>query len=155
MTTRRDRLVLLLKEIDDKFVQENFWRLKLYLEQLETGAGGATTNITNITQADSPWEQVTTMVPASTTQVVDTLALSSFGCLNYVVCMKETGGTKTKMFKLDVRNADTVMNDQVYAKEGDNLSVAVNSNISGANFELEFINSETFGIDVTFTRLTQ
>jgi len=55
---------LLLKEIEDEYVRENFWRLKLYLEQLQSGGttiinsgGGSGTSLSgykNDTEVDAP-----------------------------------------------------------------------------------------------------
>jgi hypothetical protein len=71
MAVKLKTLRLLLKEIDDKYVQENFYKLKLYLDDLEgqlTGStvpGGASTIIT----PSPPVLQVPRVVETFTTDV--------------------------------------------------------------------------------------
>ena len=151
--SQTNSLDLLLKEIKDPHAQENWYRLKLWLDRLETG-------ITTIIQGgggsvadEAVWEKFNRSVPASTTYIADSLALSSFNSLEYIINYKHSVTSKEKSLKMTVVKDDTVLNDSVYAKVGAPLSVGINAVINGSDLELKVTNSETSIIEMSVARL--
>ena len=148
------QLDLLFKEIEDEYVRENFFKLKRYLDCLEAESGGTTTIIGGGTGTTSPWTKGSRSLSPTSTTVLDSLPLSSFVCAYYHLCFKEQGGVKTKTLKIDIRKVDTDVEDQVYARNGDSINIAVNAVTVGANMELQIVNNEAFGIDASFAKIT-
>ncbi len=151
--SQTNSLDLLLKEIKDEYVQENFYRLKLWLERLNTGgttivvgggSGGSTAAV---------WEKFTRSVPASSTIIADSVALSSFNQIEYIINYKNTSTKREKGLKVTVVKDDTLIKEQVYAKTGAPLSIGLNTVINGSNFELQIVSSEVVGVDMSFARL--
>lgn len=149
-----NRLDLLLKEIQDPYVQENFYRLKLFLQQAKLSGGGVGNVVTNITTSASVWEKAKKTVPASSTTIVESFALSSFRSLEYIINVKDTTSDKEKQLKLSVVKDDGSLKDCVYAIMGSAISLEINANINGLSYELEMINNELFAVEVSFARLT-
>lgn len=152
------RLDLLFKEIEDKYVRENFIKLKRYLDCLEAEQGDTTALTpgggTGGTSTSSPWTTGEKPAGAVSTTTLDSRPLSSLVCAYYQVCMKEQGGSRTKTLKIDIRKVDTDVEDQVYAKNGDVMNIAINAVTVGTNIELQIQNNESYGVDVSFARLT-
>lgn len=146
---------LLLKEIEDPYVQENFYRLKLYLERLDSGGGtGSITQNINVTQSDHPWEKFTQSISASSTSIVDTIALTAFVKIEYTIEYRDTTTNRVKGLKMSVVKDDTLLKDQVYAISGAPLNIELNTNINGSNYELEIVNNELNAVEMVFARLT-
>lgn len=155
LKSRFNRLDLLLKEIDDAYVQENFRRLKLFLEAQDLsasgGSGGSTTTI--ISGGTSIWEEYNKSLPASSTTIVDTFLMSSFKQCEYIVNFKDTASNKEKGLKLSVIKDDGSLKENVYAIIGSAISLAINTNINGTNYELKVTNNEASSVDMYFARL--
>ena len=145
-------LDLFFKEIKDEYSRENFYKLKRFLDNLD--ATGTTTVIGgNTSSASSPWTLGSKAVGAGVNTVLDFLPVANMNCAYYFICFKEQGGVKTKTLKIDIRRVDMDVEDQVYAKNGDSMNIALTAVIVGTNMELQIQNNEAFGIDVEFTRL--
>lgn len=150
-----NRLDLLLKEIDDVYVQENFRRLKLFLEAQElSSSGGSSGGVTTIvTGTASLWEEFNRTITPGSTVIVDTFTMLSFKQVEYIVNFKDTTSSKEKSLKLSVIKDDGSLKDTVYARMGSAISLDVNTNINGANYELKVTNNEAFSVDMYFARL--
>ena len=150
------RLDLLLKEINDVYVQENFRKLKRYIDNLESrlgSGGGDTINNINNTVITSPWSQIVSVeLPVAATTVVHTIAVGSTTCGEYIVCLEEQGGSATKSFKLRYRKTDTDVEDQIYSKSG---SMNVNADIvrTLTTIELRLTNNEPYIVDANFSTI--
>jgi len=147
----------LLKEVDDPVAQENFWRLKQMIESGQVGSGsGAPGPVGPMGPAgpagDSFWQKITVTVPASSTLAVDTALLSSFRTGEYAVNFYNGTLLKTKSLKMLINNDDAGISDQVYAKRGDALNVAISAVESGPNFLLNVTNNELSSVDVVLIR---
>ena len=99
------------------------------------------------------WAKKEETVLATSSKVVDLLALSSFSKLEYIVEYRDTTSSKTKTLKMAVTNGDTEVCDSVYAKQGDPMDIAITARRTASNFELEITNNEAFDIDLSFARL--
>lgn|GEM_PF-5704974 len=161
--TRRKRLDLLLKEITDPYVQENFHRLERYIRCLITEgildptppAAPPTVNTTVITPVvTNPGDTVQSSVtiPAGQTLVVDEVASNSFDCLEYSVSLKYETGSGVKCLKLFAVNDDGVLEEQVFAIAGRDLNVFQTTQISSGVYQLAFTNNEASSVVVTYLR---
>lgn len=149
-----NRLDLFLKEITDPYAQENWYRLKLFLEE-GGGLGDDTINIiNNIIGGAAVWEKESRTLPASSTTIVNSFALTSFRGLDYVLNFKDTTSAKQKQLKLSVIKDDGTVKDTVYARLGSAISLEINSQINGSNYELAIVNNELFDVQVSLARLT-
>jgi len=82
--SQTNSLDLLLKEIEDRYVQENFYRLKLYLERLDT-AGGDITIIQGggTTPAPTTADQINKVMGCAITTGVGQWVLQSLSANNF------------------------------------------------------------------------
>jgi len=153
------RLDLLLKEIKDVYVQENFRKIKRYLTGIEqkistsgTGSSGGTTIINNTT-ISSPWDQISSVtISPSSTGVVHSVNVNNTICGEYLVCIAEQGNPNFKNFNLRYRKTDTDVMEQIYAKSG-----VINAHASivrnPTTLDLVITNNELFSVDVSFTTI--
>ena len=150
-----ERLSLLIKEVKDEYVQENFLKLKRYLVCLEEtiGSGGVTNTTNNINNINnSPWDAVLSVdLPPSVTTTLHSVAIDSTVCGEYKVCLKEQGGTTTKNFNVKYRKTDVDVKDQIYAKSGDAMNISVFVVRTPTTMELQITNNELYIIDADFT----
>lgn len=158
LKSRFNRLDLLLKEINDPYVQENFRRLKLFLDAQELsasggsgGSGGSSTTIINT--GTSIWEEYNKALPPSVTTIVDTFTLASFKQCEYIVNFKDSASNKEKGLKLSVIKDDGSLKESIYAIAGSAISLAISTNINGLNYELKVTNNEASSVDMYFARL--
>ena len=145
---------LLLKEIKDPYVQENFYRLKLYLERIGAQIGSGDTTINNFLAGTAVWEKFSRTIPASSTLIVDTIPLVSFRSISYIMNTRAPSTDREKNLKMDINKDDSQLKKQVYALSGAPLNVEINELITGPNYELEMVNNELFSVEVNFSRLT-
>lgn len=92
-------------------------------------------------------------VPAGDTIAIDSVAVSKFDYATYSLRYLSDDGLKARSLKLDVFLNDTDVKDQVYAKGGFPLDVAVCSTIVGSAVEVQVTNNESFDVEVCFLRL--
>jgi len=151
--SQTNSLDLLLKEIEDRYVQENFYRLKLYLERLDTGGTTIINQGGSGSTGVSVWDKIERIAPASSSIIADTLALSSFNQVEYIINYKQVTTKREKGLKVTVVKDDSLIKEQVYAKTGAPLSIGLNTIINGSNFELQIVNSELANVEVSLARL--
>lgn len=150
LTTSLD---LLLKEIKDPYAQENWYRLKLYLETLSSGI--TTINQTIINAGDEAvWEKFSRSINASTTSIVDSIPLTSFDKIEYIISYKDIVTNRVRALKVSVVNDDTTIKEQVYAISGAPLDIDLTTKVTGPNYELEIVNNELNAVEMLFARLT-
>lgn len=151
------RLDLLLKEIRDVYVQENFRKLERYLSNVEkkiADAGGSSGNTivnNNNTFINSPWDQIeSAIISSSSVGVIHSVNVDLTDCGELKVCFKEQGGSGTKSLNIKYRKTDTDVVDQVYAKSGvmDTHAAIVRT---PTTIDLQITNNELFNVDVGFT----
>jgi hypothetical protein len=148
-----NRLDLLLKEIDDPYVQENFYRLKLYLEQTGFQVGDVINNFKEIIGDADIWTRVAGSVSSSGTSAVDTVSKSIFRTLDYNVTIKDTTSNKVKTLKMTVVQDDSGLKDYVSGIAGSPLNVSIDAIDTGSDVDLSFTNNEAFDVDVDAVRL--
>lgn len=151
-----NRLDLLLKEIQDPYVQENFYRLKQWIEQndvggLSSGDGGSSNNLI-IGDADI-WDEQSKSLAASSLNVTDTIPMVAFRQVIYNINFKDSTSETYKSLKLTVTKDDNSLKDQVSNILGSPISLEINPVINGSNMELQITNNEAFIVDVRIARL--
>ena len=102
-------------------------------------------------QLGNIWREFAVTVPSGQTIVVDTLPLTNFIGINYLVNL--LGNSRNKSFQLNVTKDNSDVSDVLFSICGAQLAVSVNVNNNSGNMELQIINNELFDIDVDFTRL--
>jgi hypothetical protein len=99
------------------------------------------------------WERFSGTVTASTSSNVDTIALTNFNSVKYIISLYNSTNNEVKQLEIGVANHTTSVKDTLYGKVKGSLDIDINSNLVGSNFELEFINNETFDIDYTIAKV--
>ena len=88
-------------------------------------------------------QRIAVTIPASTTLVVDTVALSNFRHLEYVVTYEDLTTNDLKSSKILILNDNSSLDDSVFGRNGSNIKVALSATTNAGNMELEVTNSET------------
>jgi len=112
---------------------------------------------------DSPiiWKELTNtseitisdVIPASSTKTSDTITFSSFLRVEYVIVMYNTAEDKYKSMQLSgakISGAD--VNNSNGAVLGGSLNIVPQFSKSGADAILEFVNSESFDVNVRISK---
>lgn len=146
-------LKLLLKEIRDRYIQENFKRIQKEIESLDSTVAGTVNNVVNIV-ATQVWEKFDDVVSASSTKSIDTFKFTDLLKRNYEITVYNSVENKFKTFTMTVSKRNGDVSDTVYNKDGDVIDYGINAVIVGPNVELQVQNNETYNLDVSFGRLT-
>lgn len=93
------------------------------------------------------WVRITLTIPATTTQVVDTVALSGFISIKYIGTFYNESQNASKALELTVVREGSSLKDSVYSKVSQ-LDVAVDAVVSGSNLNLSVTNNESFPVQV-------
>lgn len=158
MATNTTNLDLLLKEIEDIYVQENFRRLKLYLDSLiEQGILGVPgNNIQNINvggnNVETFWEDGSVTIPSSGTLIVDTVPLTSLNRAKYFLNFKGVTTSSTKGLDLTIQNNNGALTEVVTHKLGEALDVFVNVGDNGVDMGIEIVNNESESLNLSFIK---
>lgn len=161
MTT--PQLDLLLKEIKDPYVQENFYKLKSYINNLKTSIGTGGTGPQGVpgpAGAQGPagisdfFTKISSSVSSVTTKIIDTVPMTDFRMLEYTLRASNSPNTKTRGLKMIVKVTDTTITDQVSSRIGDSLNMGISASISGSNVILSLQNFEAFQINYVLIRAT-
>jgi len=148
------RVELLLTEMQDKYVRENIRRIKGYLQSLEerVGEGSSTTNITN-NFSSSIWSREITEVASSSTESLDSIALSNFQTAKYIVSVFNSVANETSSFEMLVKNDGSGLTDTVYDKINGGVDYTIGAVINVSDMELRLTNNEANSLDVTIVRV--
>lgn len=92
-------------------------------------------------------------ISSGITKVVETIPMNKFNCLEYTVCIKNELETLVKTLKIQVSKNNSDIKETVYAKNGNAINIGITCVQSGSNFELTFVNNESFLVKVNFARL--
>ena len=107
----------------------------------------------NPRQRDSVYQQFIQTVGAGQTVVIDTLELAEFDLLTYELAFFGPTQDDVKSLSMRVQQFSGILREQVFGKMG-NLSISLDTAISGSAFELRATNSEPFSVGVCLTVLT-
>jgi hypothetical protein len=154
----KNKLKLLKIEVPDRYVQENFKRIEQHakdvcsdLKNLETGSGNGGDTIINVNGA---WTKTNNSVPASTTKVIETVGLSTFHNIEYILTFYNEVEGKTRKLQMTTIREGVTIKTSVHGRLGSMTGISVNGNVNAGNFELEVINNNIYQIEVSYARLT-
>lgn len=95
-----------------------------------------------------------TSIDATTSKVIDTIALSKFHTVEYLIEFHNTTSLKVRTLKAVISRVDTTLGIQVYVRGGSGLDVEISAVRVAANMELQATNNEAESIDVKLIRIT-
>jgi len=91
-------------------------------------------------------------VGAGLTVVIDTVLLSTWSRLDYIINFKDNPITVTKSLKLQAQNNSGVVTDSVSERLGGPINVQTTMDDDAVDGLLTITNNESFDLDVTFLR---
>lgn len=96
------------------------------------------------------WVTIKKQIPAGQTLVVDSIPLSDFIKLEYLVAY--SGDNKSLGLNMSARKTDTDVVNQVFAKNGDPLNIGIDTDINVDVCETKVTNGELFAVDLVLKR---
>jgi len=87
---------------------------------------------------------------AGETKIVDKIPLTKFKAVDYLIALESN--SLSKVFKIYVRKKGSTVSDQLFAKNGDAIDIEANPIVNGSDFELQIINNEINGLNLSFVR---
>lgn len=149
-----NQLDLLIKQVKDPYVRENFERLQQTIRELVL-SGGTTNIFNNITEIEgvAVWEKTTNFVNGSSSKTIDTVALADFKAIKYVITFYNVANSATRSFEMNIVNENGTLKDSIKSKLGSSISYSINAVISGSDMTLQVSNNESYRIDATLAKL--
>lgn len=144
---------LLLKEIKDRYIQENFQRIAKEIESLDSGVAGSISNVVNIT-ATQVWNKFDDSVSALSTKTIDSLSSTKMLQAKYVITIYNVNEDKFKSFEMTVSRKEGTVGDTVFNKIGDSIDYGINAIEVGPVVQLQVQNNELFNLNVSIGRLS-
>ncbi len=145
----RNRLDLLIKEVKDKYSQENFLKLRRYLNSLDLGSGGVGPQGPQGPAGPPGQDASVTLqvtIPAGNTLEVDSLTFGNFLRVHYKVNVYNVVENVYQTYDLTCSRRG---NDVDYNRSsilGDSVNNISNFFVSGSDAVLEITNNELFDI---------
>lgn len=100
------------------------------------------------------WTQVDgTLTALQANAVIDSLFLSEFDHLKYIMSFKGSTQDDVRTLQMTVQQKDGAIVEQVYNKMG-TIKIDLVTNINGSSFELLATNTENFAVEYCLTVLT-
>ncbi len=99
------------------------------------------------------WVRVTDSVTATNNKVIDTVSLTSFTSIKYIISARNKTNNVAKYLELSVNYNQSSLKDTVSAKINGGLSMNVDANSNAGNLELDITNNESFDIDLEVAKL--
>lgn len=100
----------------------------------------------------SAWWCYLETVSGSSSSIVDSEPSASFEGYSYYIKIKRLSDGSIRSLNLDVINNGSSTRDNVYGKVGGVLSVTIDTDISGGNYELTITNNNAGDIEVSYLR---
>jgi len=147
---------LLESKIQDQYVREAFRRVRVALQDLDGRADSSTDSgdVTNIINSLSVWKKINTNADASTTTIVDQVAITDFSTLEYTISIKDTVNNKVRSMKMIINNQNGSLKENVFGKIGGGIDFSISSVNNSGTMELTITNNEVNGLAVNMARLT-
>lgn len=104
--------------------------------------------------AASTWQKKITTAAASTTTIIDTVTLTQFRTIHYIVTAYNTVEDKTKTWTMVVTKNGGATKSQITHKSG-TINVHLDESVNSGDLETEITNNEsyTLNIEIAFLRL--
>jgi hypothetical protein len=159
--TSVNQLDLLLKEIEDEYVQENFYRLKLFIDQLivdgslgGSGAGPQGPPGAAGPPGDSFFEKTEDIINSGNTNTIDTDLKTSFTRIKYFITAKGLTSGESKGLDLTVQNDAGTITETVTHRLGGLSGVFFNIVDNATDIDLDVQNTTLEDIQVTVLKTT-
>lgn len=146
---------LLIAELKDPYIRENFRRLKQILKDLDsrledTGSSG---DIINNLLAVSTWQKISANVATATTAPINEISINDFKTLKYIVSLRDEVDNKTSTFEITIKNENGSLNDTVFAKISGGIDYNVNAVNNSGVMELNITNNTLNTLSIVMARL--
>ena len=148
---------LLITQLKDAYVRENFRRIKQIINDLETRVDDNSVSDTVINQIvnASVWQRTSGLnAPSSSTTVIDQKNINDFVSMKYVVSIRDNTANKTTAFEILITNENGTLKDSVYTKIHGGISYALNVVNNSGVLELQLTNNEANDFAVSIAKLT-
>jgi len=147
---------LLESKVKDEYIREALRRIRVALQDLDVRADSTSSSgdVTNIVNALSVWKKINTNANASTTTIVDQVAITDFSTLEYTISIGDTVSNKAKSMKMIINNQNGSLKENVFGKIGDGIDFSISPVNNSGTMELRITNNEVNGLAVNMARLT-
>lgn len=151
-------LELLIAQIQDPYIRENLRRIKLEMEKVQgqvvtinnaiSSSGGGTPAVPS-----EVWTAATSTIPAGSTLAIDSVLLTQFRAIKYIVTVYNEANLTNRSFEMKVVNKFGSVDDQVYASIGSSIVFSIESLIVGPDMNLNLTNNTGYELTAKFARL--
>lgn len=101
-----------------------------------------------------PWNKFETSVNGGETKAIDSINLSLFSSVKYIITVYNKDEQKIITKEITVNKvSDTKLKDIVFGKVGHDINHTITPTIVGSEMNLVFSNLESFSVDVRIARL--
>lgn len=143
----------LLKEIDDRYVQENFKRLKAYLDDSSNVGGDTIINNNTTVINNGLWTDISDTVPSSSSKDVDTFDFATFIAAKHIVSVFNLDEAKYKSFEVSAIKSGAGVNDTVYNIQGQGIDYDLNVSVSLGQVKYTITNNESYPLTLSIRKL--
>lgn len=102
----------------------------------------------------APFSTIFITIAGSTSIVVDAEPMASFQSGDYYFRIKRVSDGKVRSFHLTVNNDNGVIQDSLYGRVGGALSVGVDTDVNGSDYELTIVNNNVGNLEVSYIKTT-
>lgn len=99
------------------------------------------------------WVRFTDIVNSDTTKIIDTLALSSFTAIKYLISIREQTNNKTTMVEMNLKNENGSLQDTIYGKLSGSIDFGISAISNSGNMELVLINNESIQVSISAAKV--
>jgi hypothetical protein len=96
------------------------------------------------------WEKITKTIPASTTDVIDTITLTDFSAVKYIICIEML--TRVVMLDMNLIKDNSVIAETIFGKIGRGINFDINTNTGAGVMTVNVTNHELNSIYIEFVK---
>lgn len=144
---------LLLQQIPDPVLRENFRRIKFSIQDLKDGQTTITNTVNVVSSTANVWVKFDNSIPASTTKVIDQVTLASFTSVKYILSLFSASNNLTKYYEVGIIKLGTNVNHSIGKRLGTGMSLALDANVVSGNLELSVTNNEAYSVGLSAAKL--
>lgn len=149
------RIELLESKIKDTYIREAFRRIRILLQELDTASDNSTSSgdVLNIINSVSVWKKITTNANASSSTIVDQVAITDFSTIKYIIDIQDTINNKTRSMEMIINNENGSIKESVFGRIGSGIDFSISPVNNSGTMELTITNNEVNGLSVSLARL--
>jgi hypothetical protein len=146
---------LLLSELKDPYIRENFRRIKLLLNDIESrSTGSGSGDIINNIISSSIWEKETSEISALNTQAIDQIDINDFLVSKYIISVRDESANKTSTMEMTIKNENGSISDSIFAKISGGINFNINAVLDTGSMKLNLTNNENNNLSVILAKIT-